>query len=182
MRPIRFVGVDLHPGRGPICVASRNVAAMELRVAAYAVVVDEEGRWLLAHLTDPFPDQWTLPGGGVDPGEHPEDAAVRETFEETGLHIELDGLLGVDSLVVLGAEHRPGAPDRHSVRIVYRGHVVGGELRHEVGGSTDRAAWHPADRLGSLPVVGLVRTVQEMVRAGRSAPLAPGRRGPRRPA
>lgn len=54
---------------------------MERRLAAYAAVVDEEGRWLLAHLAEPLPDQWTVPGGGVDPGEHPDDAARHELHD-----------------------------------------------------------------------------------------------------
>lgn len=134
---------------------------MELRVAAYAVVVDDEGRLLLAHLAAPGRDEWTLPGGGINPGEDPQDAAMREVLEETGLRVEIDELLGVDSLVLLAPERPPGYGDAHGIRIVYRAHVVGGELRDEIGGSTDRAAWHNPAELKSLPVTGLVRKAQE---------------------
>lgn len=35
--------------------------------------------------------RWELPGGGIEPGEHPEHAAIREVAEETGLRIEVTG-------------------------------------------------------------------------------------------
>lgn len=58
-----------------------------------AVVTDEDGRILLVHKTDN--DLWALPGGGMDLGESIVDAAVRETKEETGIDVEVTGLVGV---------------------------------------------------------------------------------------
>ncbi|WP_131785353.1 NUDIX hydrolase [Protofrankia symbiont of Coriaria ruscifolia] len=58
-----------------------------------AVVTDETGRILMVHKTDN--DLWALPGGGMDLGESIADAAVRETKEETGIDIEVTGLIGV---------------------------------------------------------------------------------------
>ena len=79
--------------------------SMQIRVAAYAVVVREDGRMLLPHWSEGDRGGWTLPGGGIDPGEDPAAAAVREVREETGYDVELDGLLGVDGRV-LGAADR----------------------------------------------------------------------------
>jgi ADP-ribose pyrophosphatase YjhB (NUDIX family) len=58
-----------------------------------AVVTDEQGRILMVHKTDN--NLWALPGGGMDLGESIADAAVRETKEETGVDIEVTGLVGV---------------------------------------------------------------------------------------
>ena len=56
------------------------------RVAAYVVALDEHGRLLLTRLNERTsrPGAWTLPGGGVEFGEHPEVTALRELEEETG--------------------------------------------------------------------------------------------------
>ncbi|MFD7402490.1 NUDIX hydrolase [Streptomyces sp. NPDC059866] len=129
----------------------------KLRVAAYAICV-RDGQVLLAR--SPAPDgtpEWVLPGGGMEHGEDPYDTVRREVREETGYRIEVTGILGVHSL------HRtfPGrrfrqATDQHGVRLVYEGTVVGGELRHEIGGSTDMAAWHELDAVAALRRIGLV--------------------------
>lgn len=134
---------------------------MDIRVAAYAVVVEQE-RMLLAHWSEGGRAGWTLPGGGIDPGEHPADAAVREVREETGYDVELDGLLGVDSHVVRGADRIVPGADLHALRILYRAHVVGGQLTHEVDGSTDEAAWVALDAVDDLRRVGLVDTARRL--------------------
>lgn len=61
------------------------------RPAARVIVLDEEDRVLLLHGHDPDRPEagswWFTPGGGVDPGETPEQAARRELFEETGIEL-----------------------------------------------------------------------------------------------
>ena len=54
---------------------------MDMRVAAYAVIVDD-GRLLLAHWIEGRRAAWTMPGGGLEPGEDPERVARREVREE----------------------------------------------------------------------------------------------------
>ena len=122
------------------------------RVAAYAVVACAE-EVLLARWTGPRGPEWTLPGGGLDFGEDPADAAVREVREETGYTVRLDDLLFVNSF----RRVLPDAPvDFHAIQIVYTATVIGGELCHEIGGSTDMAAWHPIADVPALTRVQLV--------------------------
>jgi 8-oxo-dGTP diphosphatase len=131
---------------------------VDTRVGCYAIVVDHDERVLLAHWNEGSTDGWTLPGGGLDPGERPEACVVRELLEETGYDVELDGLLGVD-VDEIPAERRivkgNGGPLR-LLRIVYGAHVVGGELRHEAHGTTDEARWVPLCEVADLDRVDLV--------------------------
>lgn len=131
---------------------------MDMRVAAYAVIADADDRVLLAHWNEGRHAAWTLPGGGLEPGEDPEHAARREVREETGFRVALDGLLGIHSRVIPAADRIAdnATGPLHALRIVYRAHVTGGHLRHETGGSTDRAEWFPRSQIASLPRVRLV--------------------------
>ncbi|GAB3655457.1 NUDIX domain-containing protein [Actinocorallia lasiicapitis] len=118
-----------------------------LRVGCYGIVVAEE-RLLLSRFIGPGGPAWILPGGGMDHGEHPVEAVLRELTEETGYTGEVVRLLGV------GSVHHPRRPwdgeivDHHTLRVVYELRLTGGELTFEVGGSTDRAEWFP---LAGLP-------------------------------
>lgn len=108
-------------------------------------------------------ERWTLPGGGIEFGEHPRDAVVREVYEETGLHAEVGEHAWIDSALIAGGED---ADERHAVRIVYDG-WVGADVPEprviETDGSTVDARWHPLDDVlsGRLPVVQLVRDALE---------------------
>jgi 8-oxo-dGTP diphosphatase len=124
------------------------------RVAAYSLVVDD-GRILLCRLLEHVVGNvgdWTLPGGGIDFGEDPRDAAVREVFEETGLHVEVEELVEVDS-----AHFNLTERDMHAVRIIYSARDLGGELTHEIDGSTDLCAWMTPEEALELPLVNLAR-------------------------
>ena len=123
------------------------------RTGAYGVVRD--GRTiLLCRTSAQVPTHqgwWTLPGGGLEFGEHPEAAMVREVEEETGLIVRPKRLIGINSFTVEHAEI-----DYHSMQIFYDTEVISGTLRNEQGGTTDLCEWHPLDHLGSLQVVETV--------------------------
>ncbi|MBL8928131.1 MAG: NUDIX hydrolase [Pseudonocardia sp.] len=122
-----------------------------LRVGAYAVCV-RDGAVLLARLIG---SDWTLPGGGLDHGEDPRDGAIREVEEETGYRVELRQLLTVESFRWM--LDRPGGPvDHQAICVIYTAEVVGGELRDEIGGSTDTAAWVRLEDVPDLSRGGLV--------------------------
>lgn len=137
-------------------------------MAAYAVCV-RDGQLLLAR--SPAPDgtlEWVLPGGGTEHGEDPHDTVVRELEEETGYRVEVTALLGVDSSRhTVPRGNLRGPVDHHGVRIVYEGRVTGGELRNEIGGSTDLAAWHD---LSAVPELTRIRLVDVALRLWRERP------------
>jgi ADP-ribose pyrophosphatase YjhB (NUDIX family) len=112
----------------PVCGRCRFVFYLDRKVVAGAIVW-EAGRLLLTRRAiHPAYGRWTFPGGYVDWGEPVEAGAVRETREETGLEVDLRGLVGVYSY-----------PDSPAVIVVYRARIIGGTLRlcHE----NDRVEW-----------------------------------------
>jgi len=141
----------------PTNAPTDSIGRMDLRVAAYAVIIGEDDRMLLAHWNEGKHRAWTLPGGGLEAGEDPQDAVRREIEEETGYRAEVDELLGIHSRVIPASRRitETGSP-LHTLRIVYRAHVIGGDLRDEVGGSTDEAGWFTDDQLRSLRRVKLI--------------------------
>ncbi|MFT7835306.1 NUDIX hydrolase [Saccharothrix sp. BKS2] len=134
-----------------------------LRVAAYAVIIDDD-RILLSRWLGPTGPRWILPGGGLDHGEDPYDAVIREVFEETGYHAAVDRLLGIQN-VHGPLRHNEVEYDYHRIRIMYEAHVVGGELTFEVGGSTDQAAWFPLDEVPELDPVESVHYALALLRS-----------------
>ncbi len=124
------------------------------RLAAYGLLV-EEGRILLARLsnTEKEVGKWTLPGGGIDFGEHPLDAVVREFREESGLRVRVQEIVHVDSELL----ELPNS-DLHAVRVIYKVEKMEGELTVEVGGSTDSVQYfskEEANRLVLVPLASL---------------------------
>lgn len=132
------------------------------RVGGYVLCL-EGGRLLMCRIAsgEAAAGRWTLPGGGVRFGEEPANAARREVEEETGLLVELDDLAIVLSRVIPPSASTLGDAV-HAVSIVYRGHVVGGELRPEPEGSTDAAAWLTGPEARSLPLVPLGEAAVEL--------------------
>ncbi|MHC5904540.1 NUDIX hydrolase [Streptomyces sp. S6] len=132
---------------------------MSFRLAAYAVCI-EDGRLLLARCVPQRGEPvWTLPGGGVEHGEDPYDAVVREVAEETGCDGVVERLLGVDSRVIPAAQARAGVPHQN-VGVFYAVRITGGELRPEPGGEVAESVWTPFPevvrlRRSSLVDVGL---------------------------
>ena len=134
-------------------------------MAAYAVILRDD-HILLSRLAKRLTSKelWTLPGGGLEHGEDPRDAVVREVHEETGLDVVIDETAHVYSYHQRNTWRQGRRADAHALRIVYDGwvpldspepHVV------EIDGSTMEAAWQPVAAVldGSVPVVSLVTEV-----------------------
>ncbi len=81
----------------PVCPNCGRVIYYDPKVAATAVVEQEEKVLMVRRLVQPGLGLWSLPGGYVDRGEVVEQAAAREVLEETGLHVEIIGLVGLFS-------------------------------------------------------------------------------------
>ena len=122
------------------------------RLGSYALLMEQD-KLLLCRLNGgPWHEYWTLPGGGVEFGEHPEAAAVREVLEETGFDVRLGALKRITDHVNETDEAR-----YHHVQFIYDAEIVGGELRHEVDGTTDVAEWFTKAEASKLLAVPLAR-------------------------
>jgi 8-oxo-dGTP diphosphatase len=132
------------------------------RVGAYAICLDDAHRILLCRIAPSvLPGEiWTLPGGGLEFGETPAAAAVRELAEESGYLGEVVGLADVSDRLFTDADDAR----MHAIRIVYRVRIAGGELRDEVDGSTDTCAWFGLEEAAALHLGELARRAVRSVR------------------
>ena len=132
------------------------------RVAAYAVILRDD-EILLSRLSPlvTSDELWTLPGGGLDHGEDPRDAVIREVHEETGLDATVSDVARVYSSHMPSVWRGGRRVNAHAVRIVYDGWVPAGSPEPrvvEIDGSTIEAAWQPVTEVleGTVPVTPLV--------------------------
>jgi 8-oxo-dGTP diphosphatase len=132
------------------------------RVAAYALVLRDD-RILLTRLASRISadEKWHLPGGGVDHGENPRDALIREIREETGLEAEVGDTARVYSAHLPSIWRKGRRWDYQALRIVYDAWVPADAPEPrvvEVNGSTVDVAWHPVAQVlsGELPVTDIV--------------------------
>ena len=137
----------------------------QTRVGAYAICLDEADRILLCRIVPSIaPGKiWTLPGGGLDFGESPATAVVRELAEESGYIGEVIELVDVSDHLFTSATESGAEARFHAIRIVYLVRIVGGDLRDEVGGSTDTCAWFTLEAAARLRLGELARRALRLV-------------------
>lgn len=100
-----------------VCNACSFIFYEDPKIAACTIPVVDNKVVLLKRGIEPSYGKWVFPGGFMDRGERVEEAAIRETWEEANLKVEIERLLNVYSY--------PGQP---TVIIVYLVKVVGGQL------------------------------------------------------
>lgn len=119
----------------------------------FALVVVRLGeRWLLVHERK-HGQRWYLPAGGVEPGESFVAGAVRETREEAGIEVKLDGIVRIEH-----SPHGEGA----RMRVVFIGHPADGRPPKQIpDDETLGAAWVSLDELDRYPLRG--EEVRELI-------------------
>lgn len=130
------------------------------RLSIYGVAIHNESI-LLCRIASNYPGEgrWTLPGGGVQWGEHPEDALKREVFEETGLELGTFEFLGVDSRLYWDEHYESGL---HIIRMIYRTPLEGEPEVTEIDGSVDAVRWVRFGEANEISVVNLVPAALEI--------------------
>ena len=103
-----------------------------------ALVVRDGKLLLVRRLHEPFKDWWDVPGGFLEPGEHPEAGVARELREETGLVVRPTRLFGI----YMDTYGEDGDP---TMSIKYECEVVGG--REQAGDDAVELGWFGVDEI-----------------------------------
>ena len=142
-------------------VTVRSVSTVTSVESGPAAAVMDGDRLLLTKRTDN--GEWCLPGGAIDSGERPAEAAERETLEETGLVVRVTGLVGVysnpDVVVVY--------PDGNRVQVlgvVFRAEIVSGEAG--CSAEVSESGWFTAQEAADLTVIAGHRPILPAVFGG----------------
>lgn len=108
-------------------------------IAVGAVVVKDGELLMVRRKNDPGKGLWSIPGGRLEPGEYISAAVAREVKEETGLDVEVLGLLGIFEV--------PGDP-----HYVVLDHIAShaGDDEPVAGDDVDDVRWVPVDGVSEL--------------------------------
>jgi ADP-ribose pyrophosphatase YjhB (NUDIX family) len=122
-------------------------------------VFDDHGRLLLVQQQDS--GDWSTPGGALEPDERPADAATREAWEETGLHVIPERVLGVYGGPEFVVQYPNGDEVQYAI-MAFGCRVVGGTLRPD-GDETTAVRYFSFEEANALPLTPWLRSALDLV-------------------
>jgi ADP-ribose pyrophosphatase YjhB (NUDIX family) len=134
--------------------------------SANVVVVDDAGQILLIRRTDN--DNWALPGGAMDLGESLVDTARRETAEETGIEVEITGLIGIYTDPRHVILYTSNGEVRQEFSVVFTARPIAGEPTPS--NESREVHWVSPDQLASLRMDRSMRMRIDHYLAGNEKP------------
>ena len=130
------------------------MTASELLVGVGVVVRNDDRMLLIKRGKNPGKGLWAVPGGKIRFGETLREAAAREVSEETGLDVEIGGVIWAGEVM---------DDERHMVLVDFEGTVVGGRLA--AGDDADDAQWVSLDEMDAYPLTPtMYDLIETMVR------------------
>lgn len=147
---------DTHGRLRPVCPDCNHIVYFDPKVAVIAVIIQDEQVLLVQRANEPGQGKWACPAGFVEHDEAPEDAAIRETLEETGLVVRVTQLLEVFP------KKDNGLAD---IVIAYAAEVIGGTL--QAADDAVDARWFTQDNLPELVFYPSITLIGEHWRHGR---------------
>lgn len=138
----------------PTCPSCGLIVFLDPKVAVVVLVTGSDKLLFVQRGAEPQIGKWCFPGGYVDRGEEVRAAARREVREETGLEVEITGLIGVYSL-----------PSNPVIVIAYSGSVTSGAL--VAGTDAEDAGWFEVDELPELAFPHNVKIIEDWEAAQR---------------
>ncbi len=144
-QPQTLIAVDFHGNKYDV-----SPDVLRWRPSVYSIVI-RDGKVLLTHQAKSY----NLPGGGIDFGEQPEEAVIRETIEETGIEVTNPRLVACKSNIFKGMRADDVVDFFQSILLFYVCDYTGGKLSidgiddHELTW-TEMPEWVPIESLVNI--------------------------------
>jgi ADP-ribose pyrophosphatase YjhB (NUDIX family) len=161
VRQRTIVGVSRPVAAPPAAASSPDGRRYPARpvVGVGAVIFNDRGEVLLVRRKhEPLALQWSLPGGGLDPGETLQAGTAREVLEETGLTVTVGPLIEVFDRILLDDEANVRY---HFVLVDYLCHWTGGTPRP--ASDVSECVWAPVEPPGALDRFGLAEKPRDVI-------------------
>ena len=151
---------DAEGHQRPTCPRCGFILYRNPKPSGNALVVQEGRLLLVQRAVEPYFGWWDIPGGFLEGREHPEEGARREVKEETGLEVEITGLVGI----FMGS-YPYGSVEDSTLNLYYEARPTGGVLH--AGSDAQAVAWFPPGRLPGEIAFRCAREALEAWKRGR---------------
>lgn len=134
------------------CPTCQYIYFTDPKVGVGVLVVQDGKVLLVRRVMNPERGKWSIPAGFLDRGEDPKETAVREALEETGLLVEIEGLVDV--------YYNPPTQGGASIFILYRANLLGGEL--QAGDDADAVGFFGPNEMPELAFTSTLHAIQRL--------------------